>query len=316
MKVPRLCSKVPLKFQVSDRTLFSISVSVVMRNGFSFENMSALHDPEPPVDKPHPGSSGFLIRSLPIELSVTTFKKFGGYLRYIPYKYPRYFAEVDQSFEKFTGKFSGKSRSTIRRKIRKFDDHCGGEMKFRSYRSAHEIGEFQSCARQVSELTYQERLMDAGLPNTADFNREMGERAKKGDVRAYVLFHGDKPVTYLYLEIENKIALYRFLGFDPDYRRWSVGTILHWFALEDLCNDQDVNRLDFTEGAGTQKEFFSSGSAYCADVFFIRKSILMKLLLRSHFHFNRAVECLGDYLEHIGLKTKIKRIMRFGFGSS
>lgn len=308
--------RVPLKFQVSDRTVFSASISVDTRNGFSLDELAEHHDPEPPSDAPHPGCSGFLIRSLPVEPSIPTFSTFARYIRYVPHRYPRYFANVDQPFEKYIAKFSGKSRSTIRRKTRKFDEHCGGEMAFRRYSSAREMVEFQRHARKVSELSYQERLMDAGLPDSADFNREMAERAEKDGVRAYVLFHGDLPVTYLYLEIEEGIALYRYLGFDPNYRRWSVGTILHWLALEDLCADAGIKGLDFTEGAGTQKEFFSSGSADCADVFFVRRSLAKSCLLRSHYYFNRSIERIGEYLERIGLKTRIKRIMRFGFGSS
>ena len=307
---------VPFKFQVSDRSIFSVTVSLDMRNGFSLDDLSARPDPSPPVETPGPESSGFMIRSLPVAESIPPFKSFERYIRYIPHRYPRFFADVDQSFEEYAGKFSSKSRSTIRRKVRKFEKHCNGEMSWRSYRSPQEVTEFQAHARSVSALTYQERLMDAGLPDSDEDVRKMLELAEQNKVRAWVLFDGEKPVTYLYLEIEDTIALYRYLGFDPEYRRWSVGTILHWFALEELCNDTDITGIDFTEGAGSQKEFFSSGSAFCADVYFVQKSPAKSLLLRSHFLFNRGIERFGDWLERRGLKARIRRLLRFGVGSA
>ena len=67
--------------------------------------------------------------------------------------------------------FSSKTRATLRRKLRQFESHCGGVIDFRSYATPDEIVEFLSLASIVSAKSYQERLLDRGLPTSADFGQ-------------------------------------------------------------------------------------------------------------------------------------------------
>ena len=56
--------------------------------------------------------------------------------------------------------------------------------------------EFFRYARTVSEITYQEKLLDAGLPDSEEFLGEMERLAQQGHVRGFILFLEDKPVSY------------------------------------------------------------------------------------------------------------------------
>jgi hypothetical protein len=304
--------KVPLKFQVSDRTLFAIEFTLDVRQISLAEATAVPSDPQPPEVFPLPGSTGFLVRSQPVGGTLPVFKWFRGYLRYIPHRFKRYFIDLNQSFDEYVAKFSAKSRSTLHRKIRKFEQHSGGEIEWHRYADAREILGFHALARSLSEITYQERLLDAGLPNTDAFKREMIRRAEGQGVRGYLLLHESRPVAYLYCEVEDGVVIYRYLGYDRAYAKWSPGTVLHWLALEDLFGDQRLQLFDFTEGEGNQKKFFATGSIDCANVYFVCHGVGMLLLLLSHFALTRSVERIGDLLDQLGMKTRLKRIIRFG----
>ncbi len=253
-----------------------------------------------------------MIRSLPVTENLPTLSRADGYLRYVPAQYPHYFIHMRQSFSDYAGKFSSKSRSTINKKVKKFAEHSGGSIDWKAYKTAEEVMEFHRLARQLSRRTYQEKLLDAGLPENEGFLQKMREMAAAGAVRAYLLFHDEKPVAYLYCPVVDGALIYEYLGYDPNYREWSVGTVLQWLALQELFKEDAFDYFDFTEGASDHKRLFSTHHVQCANVFFLKPTLRNRLLVGGQLAFNRFSSALGDYLERHGLKARIKRLIRFG----
>jgi hypothetical protein len=65
----------------------------------------------------------------------------------------------------------------------------------------------------LSALTYQERLLDAGLP--ADALGEMQDLARRDAARAWLLFIDGRPASYLYAPAEGAALRYAYLGYHP-----------------------------------------------------------------------------------------------------
>ncbi len=303
----------PLRFQFGDKTLFSVNLNLLTR-GFGISESFAAHATTAAPTEPLPANcDGFLIRSLQVQTELPTISRESGYIRYIPALYLRYFIDMTQPFSEYTGKFSSKTRSTINRKLKKFTEHSGGKLIWKSYKSVDEVREFHRLARSLSSKTYQEALLDAGLPESEEFLQEMISKASAGSVRAYLLFHAGRPVAYLYCPVEQGVLLYEYLGYDPEYREWSVGTILQWLALEDLFREGVFSYFDFTEGESEHKRLFSTNKIRCANVFFLRSTLRNNFLVRAQHLTNRFSTLLGNILEHYGLKARIKRLIRFGY---
>jgi len=268
--------------------------------------------PIPPSAMPGEGSQGYSIRNLPITVEQPVLTKTGGYLCYIPLQYPHCYIDLDWSFEQYVGKFSSKTRSTIQRKIRKFKEHCGGELKWKTYSAPGDVADFFRLAREVSKLTYQERLLDVGLPDSVAFAQNSQALAANGRIRAYILFHGERPVSYLYCPEKDGVLVYAYLGFDPKYQNLSVGTILQWLAIEQIFEERKFRFFDFTEGLSSHKQLFASHQRLCANVFFVRRTPGNTLLIRSHLLMDRFSKWLGETLERHGLKAKVKKLLRRG----
>jgi hypothetical protein len=216
------------------------------------------------------------------------------------------------TFEEYRNKFSSKTRSTLNRKIRKFAEHSGGEIPWKVYREPFEMLNFFRMARTVSRTTYQEKLLDAGLPDSDDFFHEMEQLARQGCVRGFILFHNDQPVSYLYCPIINKVVIYAYLGYDPRYMDYSIGTVLQWLALEYLFEERAFHFFDFTEGQSEHKKLFATHHMQCANVFFLRSNMRNLLLLGSQRAVDNFSKLAGDMLDQLGLKSKIKKMIRFG----
>lgn len=301
---------VPFKFQLSDWTLFQASIPLQLHSIklADAENPQALFLPG--EDQLVPGSQGFALRRLPVVETLPRLARCGPFLRYVPLQYQHCYIDLNTSFEEYQKKFSSKTRSTINRKIRKYTEHCGGTLKWHSYRSPDEVAAFFQLARAVSKLTYQEKLLDAGLPDTPEFMERARMLAAKRQMYAYVLFDGERPVSYLYCPVQDDVAIYAYLGYDPAYMHLSVGTVLQWLALEQMFNEGGLRYFDFTEGQSDHKRLFATHQRQCANVFLVRPTLRNTAIIRSHALMERFSGWSGQLLDRYGIKAKVRRLIR------
>lgn len=307
---------IALKFQLSDWTAFSVQLRVHARSVGLSERAAPDAWPKPPSDPPLGSATGYMIRALPIGAELPKFSVVDGFIRYVTLQYNHCFIDLSIGMEVYRHKFSAKTRSTITRKIRKFQEHCGGQLSWQSYRTPEAMGEFHQLARQVSMKTYQERLLNAGIPEDPAFVEEMLALAGRNEVRAYILFDGGRPVSYLYCPAKGDALIYAFLGYDPEYLKLSVGTVLQWLALEELFAEGRFAFFDFTEGQSDHKRLFATHEHQCANVLFLQRTLPRMLLLRAHALSDRLASSAGRLAERWGLRSRIRRILRFGMAGT
>ena len=304
--------QISLKYHLSDWLLFSAYLPLQVcseRLGSGTVPTAAVMEPEQKLEGDR---QGFMIRGLPVIAELPAISRSENYLFYMSSQYCHCYIDLGIGFEAYKQKFSAKTRSTINRKIRKYQDSCGGNILWKSYQSPEEIREFFQLARAVSKLTYQERLLNAGLPDTEEFIRDAEQLAAEQRLRAYLLFDGEKPVSYLYCPVHDEVLIYAYLGYDPAYMQLSVGTVLQWLALEALFAERRFRYFDFTEGQSDHKRLFATHQQQCANVLILRKSLKNYLIVYSHRSLEIFSGWLGEILERFGLKAKIKRLLRFG----
>lgn len=301
--------QVPFKFQLSDWTLFSIVCPLQVR-AMKLIDTPPIEGLVPPIDSLSGDSQGFSVRALRIATELPTVSTSGDYLCYTQLQYRHFFIDLEQSFEDYQTKFSSKTRSTINRKIKKYAEHCGSSIPWKAYKTPAEMPEFLKLARQISTKTYQENLLDAGIPDSEEFASEMEALAGKDRVRAYLLFDGPHPVAYLYCPVDDGVLIYAYLGYDPAYMKMSVGTVLQWLAVEHIFAESCFKFFDFTEGQSEHKRLFATNEIRCANVIFLKKSLRNKALIYSHLFMGQFSKWLGDSLTKLGIKARIKQFIR------
>ncbi len=238
------------------------------------------------------------------------------HIRYVESGFERRFIDLRTDFESYMSRFSGKTRSSIKRKVRKFKDASKGEIEWSVYRSATEMDRFHSLASEISKLTYQEKLFDAGIPTDAAFLDGMRALADADAVRGFILFLDDKPISYLYLPVDNGRVIYNYLGFDPACAKYSPGTVLQLLALEFLFSENSYRVFDFTEGDGAHKKLFSTNERHCGNVFYLRPTIKNRFILRLHLVVRWSSDFANDLILKLGLKERLRQILRGQFRNS
>lgn len=303
--------QVPFKFQLGDWTLFSIKCPLQVRAVKLIDITPPAEHLVPPTEPLSGDSQGFFVHSLPVTAEQPVLSASGDYICYAQLQYRHCFIDLGLSFADYQKKFSSKTRSTINRKLKKYTEHCGGSIPWKTYKTPAEMRDFFQLAREVSKKTYQERLLDAGVPDSEVFVHEMEALAKMNRVRAYILFDGPRPVAYLYCPVEDGVLIYTHLGYDPEYMTMSVGTILQWFAVKQIFEESCFKFFDFTEGQSEHKRLFSTDETQCANVIFLKATLRNKSLIYSHSFMGRFSKLLGDSLAKLGIKSRVKQFIRF-----
>lgn len=108
------------------------------------------------------------------------------YIQYCPKRYKRYFIHIDGTFGNYLSKYSSKSRTSLKRKVKKIDSLCENESNWKEYKTTNEFNVFFSHAGQISKKTYQEKLLGKGLPNTEVFREYVITQARSNSVRGYI----------------------------------------------------------------------------------------------------------------------------------
>jgi CelD/BcsL family acetyltransferase involved in cellulose biosynthesis len=263
---------------------------------------------------PPPGPAGYLFRGLPASAGRLAAET--GWHCAVLRAYPRHVVDLSTSYEAYLAKFSSKTRSTLKRKLRRFEALSGGAIRCEEFRTKEDVGRFLPQARKLSAKTYQERLLDAGLPDGEAFTADALSLAARGDVRAYILFLSGRPVSYLYLPVEGTRVIYAYLGYDPAYADYSPGTVLQLLAMERLFAEPGLKVFDFTEGAGSHKQLFATHTYDCVDIVLVTRSARTILFLRAHAAFAAFESRLAAALDRWGVKARMKKLLRGFFGAA
>jgi hypothetical protein len=299
-----------LKFQLGEITLFSLTFPALVLDKHFTEIPDDPMVPLPPFERYSGALEVIAMYSHPVKYNMLQLSILPHAIRYIPSQYNRYWVELTGEFDTYLQKFSSKSRNTLTRKLKKFSKFSEGDIVWREFTNPGEFSEFHFLALKVSAKSYQEKLLDCGLPAGDKFLNEMEKLAEQELARGYILYHFEKPVAYIFCPIQNNIVFYEYVGHDPDYQKWSPGTMLQYFALKNLFGAEKLRLFDFTEGAGSHKEFFSTNKRFCADIYYFRRTFRNLLLIFLHLGVGSISTNIVKVLEKLGLKKMIKKLFR------
>ena len=298
-----------LSYRIGEITLFRRHFRGLALLEHFFDLSDDPDEPRPPFDRLRRDIDVIVTRSHPMRETVPVVSAHDGILRYVFSRYTRFHTDLSGDLDTYLAKFSAKSRSTLKRKVRRFVE-LGPGCEMRAYKRSEEMAEFHRLAREVSALTYQEKLLDAGLPTEAEFLDELIGMARADSVRAYVLFLLGKAIAYLCCPVVNGVLLYSYLGYDPNHAELSPGTVLQYLVFESLFEEKRFRAFDFTEGQGEHKKFFGTQATACADICYFPATMSARFWIGLHRTFDRGSIWAAAVLDKVGLKSRLKRFLR------
>lgn len=274
---------------------------------WSFALEDVLAGTLPPA--PPPGRDGVRVLSAPAAQLSAVAAHYPGLIAGGRQDYRRHYIDMGTGFAGYMERFSSKTRSTLRRKARKLAEDAGG-YAVTEHRTPAEIEAFLAAALPLSARTYQARLLDAGLPDSPEARRAMLEAGEDDRMRAFLLHAGGAAVAYLSLPVSGRTLVYAHLGYDPDWARLSVGTVLQMDALERLFAEDRFAWFDFTEGEGAHKEMFGTHSAECASLVLLEPTLANRTLLGARDAFDAGVASAKALAARSGALGRLRALLR------
>ena len=297
-----------LKFTVGPRVLLSIPIKATTHNAFGRGGIAHVREV---IAQPGPGrTEAQVFRSVEAAPADVFSVEEPSSLLYVLQSYMRYRIDLRGDFEDLLEGLSSRTRSTLRRKVRKFERANDGQVDWRCYQDFESIKEFFSLASPLVEKTYQATRLDGALPTTKEFESRALGLASQGLVRAYLLFLHDKPIAYLYAPVSGDSLIYAYLGYDPACRSLSPGTVLQYHVHRALFAEKPCRYFDFTEGEGDHKKLFANQCHECIDLLCVPRSLRWRCTLAMHRTWNSFVVGSRSVVERSGFLPFLRRKLR------
>jgi hypothetical protein len=251
-----------LKLSLGRHTLWRFERLLVRRRLTLEEGLAGLLPALPPLSQ---GAAGYQLNAVPAAALDRLEAALPGLRAFVRQRYRRSYAALDRDFEAYFAGFSAKGRSTLRRKVRKLEPRA-----VRTFRTRDEMAAFHHDARAISARSYQERKLEAGLPDGAEALAQMRALAGRDAARGWILYVEERPAAYLYAPADGDTLIYAHLGYDPDFADLSPGTVLQFEVMRQLMTERRFRWFDFTEGDGQHKRLWATGSIDCVDLLLLR----------------------------------------------
>ena len=202
------------------------------------------------------------------KLIALTFRR--AFVRYVIRQEERYYVAFTGTFDEYLKHhFSKKPRYNLQRSVRKFAEWSGGKIAWAEMNSPADMEKFHMLAVAISQRSYQ-RELGRGFGKSAGSRRNHVKQAGEGLVRGYVLMHQERPVAFAFCKIKGEVISYHKVGYDPDFRDRSPGTVLLYLILERLFESKEFRHMDFGETNFFYKSFFATDHQLCAQTLHFR----------------------------------------------
>ncbi|UCG48217.1 MAG: GNAT family N-acetyltransferase [Phycisphaerales bacterium] len=147
----------------------------------------------------------------------------------------------------------------VKRYTKKLEKQCGGPVRVACYRDESDVDQYVRVSAAIAESTYKAG-MGVGFADTALNRSIMLQAARKGQWRGYILYAGERACAFEYGIQYHSVYFPDNIGYDPELRACSPGTVLFIKVLEDLAENARVTTFDFGFGAGVYKDRFGTES--------------------------------------------------------
>jgi len=214
-------------------------------------------------------------------------------------------ASLDEFLEKRMNK---KHRYWAKRLMRMLEKDFPGQVRYECFSKPDQMDTLFADTVRVAKKTYQWGL-GVGFQDIPENRERLKLAAERGWLRAYLLYLKNEPVAFWLCTVYGDTVHLDFTGYDPELRKYEVGTALFLHMLGDMAQ-QRVENLDFGLGSASYKERFGdssfSESVVCAFASSGRGVFLsvLRLVLQG------PAELMRGLLLRLNLEQKAKRLWR------
>jgi len=215
--------------------------------------------------------------------------------------------EIPNCMNDFYQRKSHKRRQMLRQAIRRLEK--SHKVYMHIYSDGDSLEQGISAAASVSSKTYQHAL-GGGFLDNLQTRSYLLQVARQGWLRIYILYVNNEAVAFQWGIQYGGTFFLRTIGFDPKWRNWSVGTVLFLKVLQALCEDPNVNHMDFGFGDAEYKNIYGDTRTDTSAINIWADRLYPRLLNFLRTGMVGAWLAASYAVNKLGLERKIKRLWR------
>jgi hypothetical protein len=213
------------------------------------------------------------------------------------------------TFDAYLKQMSKRSRKSVQYSQRKlFKDY---QSELFECNSSAEIETFLDEAISISKKTYQWNLLSLGLRDRGALKTSLLKWERRAELRCFILRCAGKPVAFMLGYIYQACYYYIDVGYDPDWMKQSVGSVLQMAVIEKLYESQTPpTRFDFSTGYGEHKARFGNYEQEEVNMLLLAPTAKNRVFVGIYIGLNAVSTSLVKILDKIGIKKRLKKMIR------
>ena len=213
------------------------------------------------------------------------------------------------SYDAWLKTLRGKTRGKILRKVRSLYKNYPNQVNFTKITNTKCLPEFIKYLNELYPKTWQARTFGPKKRNSKNDNIFLTNIARKGWLRSYLLHISDKPVAFLIAFQYNDVFLHAECGYDPEFSKQGVGSVLNYLMLQDLYELNKPDELDFGFGENEYKKILGNRANNAFEAY-ITQPNLLGFLVRVQQYLNHLEERIRQFLIKSRLDNVIRKILK------
>lgn len=179
---------------------------------------------------------------------------------------------LPDSFDSFLKKMTAKHRYWLNRLPRVFQKDYPGKIEYKYFKNGEYFEQLIADIERIARKSYQ-RGIGAGFIDNSMMRQCLSVAAKKGHMRAYLLYVDDEPCAFWIGTLYKNIFYLDYTSYDATYKRYEPGTILFMRMLEDIITESKATEIDFGFGDAFYKQRFGNQQWMESSVFLYAPTI-------------------------------------------
>lgn len=195
---------------------------------------------------------------------------------------------LPETVEEYSKRFDSKWHRELRRQVRRFEDECG-PIALRCFERGDEVKEFVRAAEIVSQRSWQRACGVNVLRYSPAWIDKLERLAAERAFRSYILYCGESPcaVEMGYQHRDTFHAIFTY--YDPQYARYSPGSILLYRLISDMICRRPVRLFCLGNGDFDYKRRFGNVVYREATFFLLRNTYRNQLRRALHAGFRSTI---------------------------
>lgn len=170
-----------------------------------------------------------------------------------------------------------------------------------------DVQAFLDLAMVISMNNCQGLRLGLGLEERTPLEARLRFAAARKWLRGYILVCSGRPVAFMLGYQRDRCFYQAGIGFDPDYRQWSVGSILQAEVIEDLdAREQRPELFDFLTNFGDQKVRFNNRERKEIDILLLPRTLRHAILASAYQRLDGLADLALSAVDRIGVRKTLQ----------